>query len=86
MTTVVEFHTLMYNTTVKKILSTIANYPYSDISYKEIAKVSGFSEATITRYIHIFKGHNLLIKTRRVGRFQMWRLNDEVLKGVNFTQ
>ena len=75
------------NTPVNRIWSFLIVHQEFDYSMKDIAKYAGVSYTTLKRMWPHFKGHHLVMLTRKVGKAKMYKLylkNPVVKKFIEF--
>ena len=65
------------NNPVMKVLDFLITYQLFDYPLTEIAKKSGVSYSTLQTFWHRLEKNNIVIKTRRVGKSDLYKLNTE---------
>jgi hypothetical protein len=71
------FQKLFRGSAVARILDFLTLYKDFDYSKKEISKYSGVAWKTLYRIWPILEQYDLIVKTRRIGRAEMHKLNTE---------
>ena len=63
------------NNPIMKVLDFLITFQLFDYPLTEIAKESGVSYSTLQTFWHKLEKNNLVVKTRRVGKSDMFQLN-----------